>query len=108
MVDKSLITQVVNSALQNDYSFFDNNFNKLINQELLKRVSADLSSVKDAIFDFDDMITMRDDYLENNPNRDDLVPLLGDKEDRREVSDLAWGKAKINLDNKRETLEGNR
>jgi len=48
--DKSLVQNVIKSAIENDFEFFENDFSKLVDQDLLKKVSDILKIVNDNVY----------------------------------------------------------
>lgn len=84
------IENMIDSALNNDFEFFNQNFNELINQDLLQKVSSEISKIKDFIYDFQDMKDAMADYQQDNPTRDDIVGNVSDKR-KGSLANRAWG-----------------
>ena len=78
-MDKEALTKAVDSALEYNYEFFDDAMSHLLNQELLSKLDTQLHLVKNAIYNYDDMVFNKEDYDITDPNKDELRPKLGDK-----------------------------
>ncbi len=83
-MDKEALTQAVDSALNYDYTFFDDAMSRLFNQELLNTLDAQIHLIKNAIYNYDDMVFNKEDYSITDPNKDELIPKLGDKVSSKE------------------------
>ncbi len=72
-MDKEALTQAVDSALNYDYTFFDDAISRLVNQELLSKLDTQIHLVHSGIYNYDDLVLRKDDPFITDPYKDKLL-----------------------------------
>ena len=78
-MDKKALTKAIDSALEYNYEFFEDAMSHLFNQNLLSLLDAQIHQIKNAIYNYGDMVFNKEDYDITDPNKDEFRPKLGDK-----------------------------